>query len=112
MTNIETKIEESGDYSCDTSQAVVNMAKARRADTVGNTDFPLYTIRMIGDHHFLVAGGGGQAKTGIPNAMVRVASLARAFAPQFVEAECDWLVTAVCEKDTSSLTHLLSQSYS
>ena len=34
------------------------------------TDFPLYAFRMVGDRHFLVAGGGGAAKTGVPNAMV------------------------------------------
>ena len=43
---------------------------AQRGVTVVHTDFPLYTIRMLGDRHFLVAGGGGQAKTGIANAIV------------------------------------------
>ena len=38
--------------------------------TLAATDFPLYTFRMVGDRHFLVAGGGGAAKTGVPNAMV------------------------------------------
>ena len=32
-------------------------------------DFPLYTLQFIDDKHFLVAGGGGGAKTGIPNAV-------------------------------------------
>ncbi|XP_041358183.1 prolactin regulatory element-binding protein-like [Gigantopelta aegis] len=36
---------------------------------LANTDFPLYAVRALGDRHFLVAGGGGQAKTGVPNAI-------------------------------------------
>lgn len=43
---------------------------AQKAVTIGHTAFPLYTIRMLGDRHFLVAGGGGSAKTGIANAIV------------------------------------------
>ena len=31
------------------------------------TDFPLYSIQCFGGQHMLVAGGGGAAKTGIPN---------------------------------------------
>ena len=49
----------------------LKMAKARQSETIAHTTFPLYSVRMIGERHFLVAGGGGQAKTGIPNAMVR-----------------------------------------
>jgi len=45
---------------------------AAKGVTLASTDFPLYTIRMVGDRHFLVAGGGGAAKTGVPNAIVRV----------------------------------------
>lgn len=44
---------------------------AGKGVTLLQTDFPLYTIRSIGDRHFLAAGGGGQAKTGIGNAIVR-----------------------------------------
>ena len=44
---------------------------AQKGVTVAHTDFPLYTVRMLGERHFLVAGGGGQAKTGIANAIVR-----------------------------------------
>ncbi|GFN97213.1 prolactin regulatory element-binding protein [Plakobranchus ocellatus] len=36
---------------------------------LAHTDFPLYTVRALDDKHFIVAGGGGQAKTGIPNAI-------------------------------------------
>ncbi|VDP05091.1 unnamed protein product [Soboliphyme baturini] len=31
------------------------------------TSFPIYCVRTLGDHHVLVAGGGGQAKSGVPN---------------------------------------------
>ena len=30
----------------------------------------MYTINMIGDKYFMIAGGGGAAKTGITNSMV------------------------------------------
>lgn len=46
------------------------MAKARQSELIANTDFPLYAVRMLGERHFVIAGGGGQAKTGIPNSMV------------------------------------------
>ena len=42
----------------------------QRGVTVAATDFPLYTIHTVGDSHLIVAGGGGQAKTGVPNAVV------------------------------------------
>ncbi len=38
-------------------------------------DFPLYTISNIGGGEFYVAGGGGKAKTGVPNAIVRTYEL-------------------------------------
>ena len=37
---------------------------------LAHTDFPLYVIQSLDDKHFIVGGGGGQAKTGIPNAIV------------------------------------------
>ncbi|ELU18265.1 hypothetical protein CAPTEDRAFT_166694 [Capitella teleta] len=40
---------------------------AKRGSTLACTDFPLYTIRTVDERHFLIAGGGGQAKTGISN---------------------------------------------
>ena len=46
------------------------MMAPKKGLVVGQTDFPLYTVRVLGDRHFFVAGGGGQAKTGIPNAIV------------------------------------------
>lgn len=33
-------------------------------------DFPLYSLAPLGKNDFYVAGGGGQAKTGVPNAIV------------------------------------------
>ncbi|KAH9491729.1 hypothetical protein Btru_045662 [Bulinus truncatus] len=36
---------------------------------LAHTDFPLYAVRSLDERHFLVAGGGGQAKTGIANAI-------------------------------------------
>jgi len=46
---------------------------AAKGITIAQTDFPLYSIRLVGDRHFLAAGGGGAAKTGIANALVRLA---------------------------------------
>lgn len=45
---------------------------AKKAALVGTSEFPLFLVRVIDDHHFLVAGGGGKSKTGIPNAIVRI----------------------------------------
>ncbi|ESN99626.1 hypothetical protein HELRODRAFT_113705 [Helobdella robusta] len=42
---------------------------ATKSVAVAKSDFPLYCIQMIGDSHFVVAGGGGSARTGVPNAM-------------------------------------------
>ncbi|KAL8572247.1 hypothetical protein ACOMHN_022484 [Nucella lapillus] len=36
-------------------------------EPLAQTDFPLYTVQALGNTHFLVAGGGGQAKTGVRN---------------------------------------------
>jgi len=44
------------------------MAPAK-GEVLARFDFPLYTLQFIDDKHFLVAGGGGGAKTGIPNAV-------------------------------------------
>ncbi len=53
-------------------QEVVNMAKPMKAETIANSNFPLYSVRMVGDRHFLITGGGGQAKTGVLNAFVSI----------------------------------------
>ena len=52
---------------------VYNMAPTR--EPLAQSDFPLYAVQALGSNHFLVAGGGGQAKTGVPNAIVSVAFL-------------------------------------
>lgn len=35
---------------------------------LAKTNYPLFCVRAISDRHILVGGGGGEAKTGIPNA--------------------------------------------
>ena len=37
---------------------------------IAKSDFPMYIVKSLGERHFLVAGGGGQAKTGVSNAIV------------------------------------------
>ncbi|XP_029192521.2 LOW QUALITY PROTEIN: prolactin regulatory element-binding protein-like [Acropora millepora] len=37
--------------------------------TLETTNFPLYAVNTLDREHFLIAGGGGSAKTGVPNAM-------------------------------------------
>ncbi|XP_046851204.1 prolactin regulatory element-binding protein-like isoform X2 [Xenia sp. Carnegie-2017] len=39
------------------------------AVTLVKTNFPLYTVNVLDTNHFIVAGGGGSAKTGVPNAL-------------------------------------------
>lgn len=39
---------------------------------LAKTDFPLYVVRSLGRNHFLIAGGGGSAKTGVSNTVVRL----------------------------------------
>ena len=40
--------------------------------TLETTNFPLYAVNALDREHFLIAGGGGAAKTGVPNALVCV----------------------------------------
>lgn len=51
------------------------MKKRKMASAKGGllarSDFPLYAVKSLDERHFLVAGGGGAAKTGIANAIVR-----------------------------------------
>jgi len=35
-------------------------------------DFPVYSISPLREGEFYLAGGGGRAKTGVPNALVRL----------------------------------------
>lgn len=37
--------------------------------TLETTNFPLYAVSVLDKDHFLIAGGGGAAKTGVPNAL-------------------------------------------
>lgn len=46
------------------------MASAK-GGLLARSDFPLYVVKALDERHFLVAGGGGAAKTGIANAIVR-----------------------------------------
>ena len=39
--------------------------------TLHHTDFPVYSVQSLGDRYFLVAGGGGQSRTGVKNIIVR-----------------------------------------
>ncbi len=41
-----------------------------RGDLAAKVNFPLYGIDMLTDRHFVVAGGGGAAKTGVSNGFV------------------------------------------
>ena len=43
---------------------------ATKNGLLAQSAFPLYAVQALGSSHFIVAGGGGQAKTGIPNAVV------------------------------------------
>ena len=43
---------------------------AQKGVTLFSTEYPPYGIYALGDCHLVVAGGGGQAKTGVPNAIV------------------------------------------
>ena len=37
---------------------------------VDTTNFPIYAVNVLSENHFMIAGGGGASKTGIPNAFV------------------------------------------
>ncbi|XP_006815074.1 guanine nucleotide-exchange factor SEC12-like [Saccoglossus kowalevskii] len=39
------------------------------ADSLCSADFPPYAVCTLDGEHFLIAGGGGQARTGVPNAI-------------------------------------------
>lgn len=43
-----------------------------RGDLAAKVNYPLYAIRMLTDRHFIVAGGGGAAKTGVKNGFVSI----------------------------------------
>ena len=39
---------------------------------IDTTNFPIYAVNVLSENHFMVGGGGGASKTGIPNAFVSV----------------------------------------
>lgn len=43
---------------------------SRKGKQIAKSDFPMYIIKPLSERHFLVAGGGGQAKTGVSNVIV------------------------------------------
>lgn len=45
-------------------------AQELRGDPAAKVNFPLYAVEMLTDRHFVVAGGGGAAKTGVSNGFV------------------------------------------
>ena len=47
-----------------------NMAPQVRPSILLRADFPIYAIKALDSSRFLIAGGGGQSKTGVPNAFV------------------------------------------
>lgn len=47
------------------------MAANGKGGLLARSDFPLYTVNALDERHFIVAGGGGAAKTGVVNAIVR-----------------------------------------
>lgn len=38
-------------------------------------DFPIYSVAFTGDRELLVAGGGGQGRSGVKNSLVSVSTL-------------------------------------
>ena len=46
------------------------MGKTKRGEITATCTYPAYCIKWIGEKHFLVGGGGGSSKTGVPNKFV------------------------------------------
>ena len=51
-------------------QAIIANMAPERGSAIAKSNFPMYTVKALDGQHFLVAGGGGQAKTGVSNAIV------------------------------------------
>lgn len=49
----------------------VMTAKYQNSEILERLKFPLYSVHFLTSRHLLVSGGGGSAKTGITNAIVR-----------------------------------------
>lgn len=43
--------------------------KSVPAHTLARVNFPLYIVKALTERHILVAGGGGEAKTGVVNSI-------------------------------------------
>lgn len=52
------------------SKVGLDDSMARTKEDLFLCGFPLYTIASLANGQFYVAGGGGQAKTGVPNGIV------------------------------------------
>lgn len=47
------------------------IGKYQNSEILDRLKFPLYSVQFLTSRHLLVSGGGGSAKTGVPNAIVR-----------------------------------------
>ncbi|XP_013399942.1 prolactin regulatory element-binding protein isoform X2 [Lingula anatina] len=81
------------------------MAPKKKGLLLGHLEFPPYAVNAVGDRHFIVAGGGGTAKTGVPNAFEifqlrcdRADVEARSVL-KFSDLECAIMNTAVHENE-------------
>ena len=59
--------------------------------TLETTKFPLYAVNALDREHFLIAGGGGAAKTGVPNALVCTSVFSICFIQIFFSPWCTML---------------------
>lgn len=48
------------------------MGPPRNDGLLARVNFPLYSVEMLTSRHVLVAGGGGQARTGVANGFVSI----------------------------------------
>ncbi len=46
------------------------MGKIKRGEIIATCTYPPYCIKWIGEKHFVIGGGGGASKTGVPNKFV------------------------------------------
>ncbi|KAL3870130.1 hypothetical protein ACJMK2_042741 [Sinanodonta woodiana] len=60
---------------------------------IARSDFPMYLIKALDERHFLVAGGGGQAKTGVANAI-------EIYETKVVDGRI--VTSSICRHDTGS----------
>lgn len=75
-------------------------SKRQRPPVIAASECPIYGVAPIGGHHILVAGGGGQARSGVPN-LLEVFLLEPTPAP-------DDTLTLRCVKTTSVDTGTLA----